>query len=180
MGRSRYKIYENNAPHFLTCTINEWIPIFTRPATTQIILDSLSYRQQNENFKLYAYVILENHLHGIIQTDNLNKAMSSFKSYTAKLLIDCLKQNNASKLLKKLAFHKRLHKVDRQYQVWEEGNHPQLIYDEAMLLQKIEYIHNNPVKRGYVDKPTDWRYSSARNYAGMQGLIPVYTQWWTG
>ena len=180
MGRSRYKIYEKNAPHFQTCTINEWKPLFTRPATTQIILDSFSYRQQHENFKLYAYVILENHLHCIIQTDNLNKAMSSFKSYTAKLLIDCLKQNNASKLLKKLAFHKRLHKVDRQYQVWEEGNHPQLIYDETMLLQKIEYIHNNPVKRGYVDKPTDWRYSSARNYAGMPGLIPVYTQWWTG
>ena len=73
MGRSRYKIYENNKPHFLTCTINEWIPIFTRPATTQIILDSFSYRQQNENVKLYAYVILENHLHCIIQTDNLNK-----------------------------------------------------------------------------------------------------------
>lgn len=46
-----------------------------------------------------------------------------------------------------------------------------------MMRQKIEYIHNNPVKRGYVDKPTDWRYSSARNYAGMEGLIPVTTKW---
>ena len=48
-----------------------------------------------------------------------------------------------------------------------------------MLLEKLEYIHDNPVKRGYVDKPEHWRYSSARNYLGGDALIPVYTEWWT-
>jgi putative transposase len=46
-----------------------------------------------------------------------------------------------------------------------------------MMLQKLEYIHYNPVKRGYVDEPTDWRSSSARNYAGRPGLIEVVTDW---
>ncbi|MEZ4867193.1 MAG: hypothetical protein R3C14_38070 [Caldilineaceae bacterium] len=46
-----------------------------------------------------------------------------------------------------------------------------------MLRQKIEYIHNHPVQRGYVELPTHWRYSSARNYAGQEGLIPVQTTW---
>jgi hypothetical protein len=47
-----------------------------------------------------------------------------------------------------------------------------------MMRQKLEYIHNNPVKRGYVDDPKHWRYSSARNYAGTPGLIEVATMWY--
>jgi len=46
-----------------------------------------------------------------------------------------------------------------------------------MMVQKIEYIHNNPVRRGYVDEPQHWRYSSASNYAGTGGLIEVTTEW---
>jgi hypothetical protein len=46
-----------------------------------------------------------------------------------------------------------------------------------MMRQKIDYIHYNPVKRGFVDEPEHWRYSSARNYAGLPGLIDVATDW---
>ncbi|HEV7999545.1 MAG TPA: hypothetical protein VGP63_06685 [Planctomycetaceae bacterium] len=46
-----------------------------------------------------------------------------------------------------------------------------------MMWQKLEYIHNNPVARGYVDDPLHWRYSSARNYAGLPGLIEVVKDW---
>ena len=46
-----------------------------------------------------------------------------------------------------------------------------------MLIQKLEYIHQNPVKRGYVDESADWRYSSARNYNGKVGLIEVFMDW---
>jgi hypothetical protein len=45
--------------------------------------------------------------------------------------------------------------------------------DERMLRQRLDYIHNNPVERGYVDEAEHWRYSSARNYAGEEGLISV-------
>ena len=51
--------------------------------------------------------------------------------------------------------------------------HPQAILDEEMLLQKLEYIHNNPVRRGYVDDPACWRYSSYRNYMDQDGLLLV-------
>jgi len=76
-----------------------------------------------------------------------------------------------------MAFFCKSHKNDREYQCWEEGSHPQLIQNEAMLRQKLDYIHFNPVKRGYVDKPEHWRYSSARDYAGLEGLMPVYQDW---
>jgi hypothetical protein len=60
MGRSRYTIRETQAPHFLTCTVINWIPIFTRPQTVAIILDALQYRQQHNGWKVYGYVVLEN------------------------------------------------------------------------------------------------------------------------
>ena len=88
-----------------------------------------------------------------------------------------LQEQGATHILKQLAFYKKAHKHDRQYQVWEEGSHPQQIQDEAMLLQKLEYIHYNPVKRGYVDQAEQWRYSSVRNYLGCEGLLDIDTSW---
>ena len=72
---------------------------------------------------------------------------------------------------------KKPHKTDRNHQFWEEGSHPQEIQNIKMLHQKLDYIHQNPVKRGYIDNAEDWRYSSARNYAGKDGLIEVFTTW---
>jgi len=76
-----------------------------------------------------------------------------------------------------LEFYKKAHKDDRAYQFWQEGVHPELIQGEEMMRQKVEYIHQNPVKRGYVDEATHWRYSSARDYTGAQGLLEVCRQW---
>jgi putative transposase len=178
MGRSRYRICDEKAPHFLTCTVLNWIPLFTRPQTAGIILDALRYRQEEHDWKIYGYVILENHLHMIVQAENLAVELPRFKSYTARKLIDHLKECRAERLLQQLAFFRKDYKrEDRDYQCWEEGSHPQLIENEQVLRQKLEYIHQNPVKRGYVDEPEHWRYSSARDYAGVAGLIPIFKDW---
>lgn len=177
MGRSRYKICDETAPHFLTCTVLNWMPLFTRPQTSDIILEALRHRQEKDEWKIYGYVILENHMHMIVQTVNLSSELPRFKSFTARKLIDHLKERRTEHLLQQLAFFRKKHKQDRDYQLWEEGSHPQLIDNEEIMRQKLEYIHQNPVKRGYVDKAEHWRYSSARNYAGLAGLIPVYREW---
>mgnify|MGYP006299143831 CR=1 FL=1 len=177
MGRSRYRIHQTQAPYFVTCTILQWIPLFTRPDTVAIILDALRYRQTNMNWRVYGYVILENHIHLIVQSNDLILDLPRFKSYTARQLIDYLKQNRVTRILNQLAYFRKAHKSDRDYQLWEEGSHPQHIESEDVLKQKLEYIHYNPVKRGYVDDPLHWRYSSARNYAGLPGLIPIFTDW---
>jgi putative transposase len=142
-----------------------------------IVINALTYRQQNHDWKIYGYVILENHLHLIVQAENLSAEIANFKSYTARQLIDYLKECSAERLLKQMAFFRKAHKRDRDYQCWEEGSHPQLIENEQVLRQKLDYIHFNPVKRGYVDEPGHWRYSSARNYDGLVGLMPVYKDW---
>lgn len=76
-------------------------------------------------------------------------------------------------LLNHFAYYKRKDKTENQYQFWQEGSHPEKISDLIMLRQRLEYIHNNPVKRCYVDLSEHWRYSSARAYLGQEALLPV-------
>jgi len=177
MGRSRYKIYEPTHPHFITCTVLHWIPLFTNQQSVQIIIESLKHLQQSDNLKIYAYVILENHLHLIGSSNDLAKTMKKFKSFTAKELIELLQKQNVKTILDQLAFYKKAHKQETTYQIWQEGIQPKLIQSEQMMIEKINYIHNNPIKRGYVDETKHWRYSSARDYEGVIGLIEIERMW---
>jgi putative transposase len=177
MPRSRYRFTQPNHPHFLTATINNWLPLFTRPEAVEIVLDAWRFLRREASFELFGYVVLENHLHFIARSPDLGRDLQRFKSYTARQLITLLEERQATRLLELLALFKRRHKQQSHYQVWEEGSHPQVVDNEAVMRQKLEYIHLNPVKRGYVDLPEHWRYSSARNYAGQQGLIEVTTRW---
>ncbi len=176
MGRSRYQFIHPEQSHFMTLTILHWIPIFTRPETVEIVLASLRYLM-NEGLKVYAYVILENHLHLIAQSAKLDRDIARFKSFTSRQFLTYLQSNNVKQILEQLAFYKKAHKGDRQYQFWQEGVHPEWIQNDDMMQQKIDYIHHNPVKRGYVDQAEHWRYSSARDYAGQQGLLEVMRLW---
>ena len=60
----------------------------------------------------------------------------------------------AERALDGLEYHKVRHKSDRPFQLRQEGNHPKIIESEAVMRQKLEYLHDNPVKRGYVSDPT--------------------------
>ena len=175
--RSRYKFTESDRPFFLTCTVVAWMPVFTRQETVKIVLDSWKYLQANRGFLLFGYVILENHLHLIAHSPDLGRDIGDFKSFTARRIIDFLKEKKATLILQQLEFFKARHKTDADFQLWQEGSHPQAIQSKDMMRQKLEYIHNNPVERGYVDLPEHWRYSSARNYLGSEGLISVQTDW---
>ena len=84
-------------------------------------------------------------------------------------------EDRAEYLLSRLRFSKRAHKSGREYQFWQEGSHAELVFSDAMMREKLEYIHANQVKRGYVDR--EWRCSSARNYEGEAGLVEI-DKWW--
>ena len=81
-------------------------------------------------------MILENHLHLVVQCKNLAEKFPRFKSFTTRKLIDYLKECGAEHLLKQLAWFRKRHKADRDYQLWEEGYHPQTIENYSVLLQK--------------------------------------------
>ena len=162
--RSRYKIINNESVYFITSTTIEWIPVCTNEKYFDIIINVIKFHQANSDLKIYCYVILDNHFHLIASGNNLSKTIASIKSYSAKEVIIQLKIDKKEWLLNQLSYFKKRYKVKSKYQLWQEGFHPKLIEFDKVLKQKIEYIHNNPVKRGFVNKPEYWRYSSATDY----------------
>ncbi len=171
--RSRYKIVEVEAPQFITCTIVGWLPVFTRAKYLEIITASLTFCRQQKGLRLHGYVILDNHLHLIVSSDDLSQVLRDFKRHTAKEIQVVARQDDKQWLLKQFEFFKGVQKVKSRHQVWQEGFHPQAIATEDMLRQKLDYIHYNPVRAGLVDRPEDWRYSSARDYLGQDGVLEI-------
>ena len=162
--RTRYKISDNVSLYFITSTIVEWLPVFTSEKYFDILIYAIKFNQQNKNFKVHAYVIMDNHFHMLASGEDLSNILSSIKSFSAKKIIEELSKDKKDWLLHQFKFSKLLHKKECTYQVWQEGFHPQQILTEHMLQQKFDYIHMNPVKRGLVKKPCDWRYSSVSFY----------------
>jgi putative transposase len=173
LARTRYKIVEDCSTYFVTTATVNWLPLFSIPDLAQIVLDAMRFLHDNQRVAIHAYVLLENHLHFIGSSPHFSGEMRKFKSFTARAIIDILSERGPRFYLEQLRHFKSRHKSDQTYQVWQEGFHPKAIQNEQMLMQKIEYIHYNPVRRGYVDNPENWRYSSYRQYVGKEGLVPL-------
>ena len=162
--RSRYRFTEDQNTYFVTATIVEWIPIFTSSVYCDLIIDSLKFCDTKEKFTLHAWVIMDNHIHLIISGEGLSDGIRDFKSFTAKCILEQLRVDNKTWVLNQFEYYKKRNKTHTNYQVWQEGVHPQAITSEEMFRQKLNYIHFNPVKKGLVDDPVHWIYSSARDY----------------
>ena len=160
--RSSYKVVEENGVYFVTSTIVEWIPIFTHEKYFKIIVDSLNYCKREKDLKIYFYVIMDNHIHLIVKHPKLSDLMRSLKGFTADKILEELHEDKNKWKLNLFKYYRKKFK-STNYQVWQEGFHPQLISSNKMLAQKVEYLHYNPVKRGFVNNPEDWKYSSANN-----------------
>ena len=173
MGRSRYKTFHKGETYFATCSTLSRLPLFIQPELAAIVLDAMRFTHENGRMILHAYVLLEDHFHIVGSSQQLSDVIRSMKSFTARRIIDSLKARGYNDILDQLRFLKKRHKQNQTYQVWQEGFHPEAIQNEAMLLQKVEYIHNNPVRRGFVEEPSHWRYSSARQYDGYEGVAPI-------
>ena len=173
MSPPKYRIHDESFPYFVTSGIMFGLPIFSNLSAAEIIIENLIFLSTEREVDIIAYVIMENHLHAIFHGDKLSVKIGSFKSFSAREIIDLFELNGNTEWLRRLKTVKDNHKTDRNYQLWQGGFHPKQIFSDKVMVQKIEYIHNNPVKRGYVDKPEDWKYSSARDYAGLKGPVPV-------
>jgi putative transposase len=169
--RSRYRINDENAAHFITSTVIEWLPIFTTAACCDILVRSFEHCRKNKGLHIHAWVILDNHFHAIISGSRLAQTVSDFKKFTAHELLAQLKLEGRGWLLNQLTYFRAAHKRESAHQLWQEGIHPQSISSDDVMLQKLEYLHNNPVKRGLVAAPEHWIYSSAHEW--LVGANPV-------
>ena len=163
--RSRYRVHHPDRAHFVTCTIIEWLPVFNSPACCDIIVNSLQHCHDRKMLKIYAWVILDTHFHAILAAPDLSSVLRDLKSFTAARILEQLAEEGRDWLLNQLHYYRSAYKPTT-YQVWQEGSHPQVIMDDATMLQKLDYLHSNPVKRGWVVAPEHWRYSSAHEWLG--------------
>ncbi len=134
-------------------------------------MQSLAYCRAEKALKIYAWVILDNHFHAIVSAPDLPRVMADLKRHTARRLLELLQEENAAWLLDQLRRQRAAHKTESEHQVWQEGYHPQSIPTDAIMLQKLEYLHNNPVQRGWVVAPEHWQYSSAHEW--LAGAMPL-------
>ena len=153
--------------YFSTCTITEWLYVFTDEKYFQIIIDSLKYCMANKGLYLLGYIIMLNHIHLLTSNADdttLSNIMRDFKHFTSSRIIELLEKEN--KRLYLYVFKKAAERRSKKqsYKVWQEEYHPIAITSEKWFRQKLEYMHYNPVRKGYVEKPEDWKYSSARNW----------------
>ncbi len=172
MTRSRYKIKEEHYPYFITLSVVDGISLFDDPIISGIILESIKFIR-DKGIQVFAFVVMHNHVHLIVEGQELSAHIRKLKSFTARSIIDSLKDRGRKRLLSKLKHLKHDHHKDSEYQVWQEGFHPKQISSTEVMNQKIEYIHYNPVKAGFVDAKEYWRMSSARNYLELEILIQI-------
>jgi REP element-mobilizing transposase RayT len=106
----------------------------------------------------------------------LSDVVRDLKKYTSKKIIKICKESIESRrkwMLAAFEQYAKKHSKKSKYQVWTHENHAEVLYTQKFTWQKLNYIHKNPVSAGIVEKPEDYLYSSARNYAEMDALLDV-------
>lgn len=161
-----YQIYDQHGMYFLTFTIVDWVDIFSRKVYRDIVIESLVYCIKAKELKLYAYVIMTNHVHVIVSSGNgkLSDTVRDFKKYTANAILDAISTENESRrewLLHRFEWNAKQHARNSQYQIWTHENHAISIQSHDFFQQKRDYIHLNPVRAGWVEREEDYVYSSA-------------------
>jgi len=166
--------------YFLTMTVASWIDVFTRPVYKHIMVEALKYSQQNKGLIIYAWCLMSNHLHLIAATEegyHLSNILRDFKKFTSKAIIkeimDNPRESRKKWLLSEFEFAGRYKSNIKNYKFWQDGNDAKEIHSASFLEQKVDYIHENPVKAEIVEYAHEYLYSSAKNYAGENGLIKV-------
>ena len=166
-------IHEKGNLYFVTGTIIRWTPIFAKEVYRNIVIDSLNWHINSQRMKLFAFVIMSNHLHWIsfpLQPNTINDNIWSFASFTAHEMLGKARINNDKTCLQifsKYTDHDKSHKIWKNFQAKN-------IFSQGFLLQKMEYIHNNPLDKNILRSRADYPFSSARYYdEGKDAIIPI-------
>lgn len=175
----KYKYHDPEGMYFISPTLVDWVDLYTKVSFQDIIMDSLQFAMNERGLLLHAWVIMPSHLHMIISSKpefNISDTMRDFKKFTATQTASVLKDRGDSRaewLLQRFRHAVRRTSGTQKHKIWQEGDHPIQIDRVDSLERILDYVHNNPVKAGLVFEPEHYRLSSAIDYAGGKGLLPV-------
>ncbi|MBI1338232.1 MAG: hypothetical protein GC164_14915 [Phycisphaera sp.] len=149
---------------YLTFSCYHRLPLLNNDRIRDLLVERLTYLKSKQNFRLYAWVFMPEHVHLLLQTASVDltveKILNTLKARFAQQVIGRWWEINAP-ILQKITDPRG---VTRFWQAG--GGYDRNIVSDHESFEKIDYIHNNPVRRGLVKTPTDWKWSSARWYAG--------------
>ena len=149
-------------PYFITATILEWKPLLKPDKFKNIIINSLQFLVSDKRVIVYAFVIMNNHVHIIWQVEDnhiISDVQHSFLKYTAQMILKELR-NHHTEVLKLFT----VNAADRKHQIWERNALAVSLFSKKVFEQKLDYIHNNPVRANLVAAPEDYKYSFAAFY----------------
>jgi len=175
----KYKIRNQEKLYFVSITTINWIDLFTRPEYNELILSSLRFCQKEKGLEIYSWCIMTNHLHLIIGTNDkpLQNILRDFKSFTSTRLrseiVNSPIESRKDWIKWMMERAGKRNSNNNDWQLWQQHNHPIELSTNKLMDQKLNYIHHNPVKAGFVSEPHHWKYSSAIDYSGGKGLIDI-------
>jgi putative transposase len=172
-----YQIKSSYVPHFLTFQVINWVDVFTRKRYKDMIVESLNYCIKHKALKVHAWVIMSNHIHTILSHEtNLSNVIRDFKTYTSKAIVKSIVEFPESRrewMLFQFNIRGKMNSRNTNFQFWTHSNHPIELGTNEMIDQRLNYIHENPVKAGIVLESIYYNYSSAGDYADVIGLVPI-------
>jgi REP element-mobilizing transposase RayT len=173
-----YKFHNPEGVYFVSFAVVEWIDVFTRNEYKDILLESLAFCQKNKGLEVFAWCIMSNHMHLVFRSAGDNKPedlLGDFKRFTSRAIVQAImdnpKESRRNWLLEQFKKAAAQSSNVKHHQFWRHDNKPIEIWSNKVLVEKIKYIHNNPVEEGLVFKPENYVYSSARDYSGEKGLL---------
>ena len=175
----KYKFHDQDKLYFISFATVHWIDVFVREEYTQIILDSWKFCQEKKGLEIYGWCIMPSHVHMIIGSNknNLEDIVRDMKSFTSTALRKSISENNQESrkewMIWMMERAGKKNGNNNGWQFWLQHNKPLEIKDQDMFNKMLEYIHLNPVMAGFVIDPENWKYSSARDFSGMKGLIEL-------
>jgi len=175
----KYKFHNQSGAYFVTFSVINWIDVFIRPNYTDILLDSFKFCQKDKGLILYAWCIMPSHVHLIMgtQKDPMQNILRDFKSFTSRKLKEEIcsypKESRKKWMLWMMKSAGLNNGNNNDWQFWQQHNHPIELFSSKIIYQKLIYLHFNPVKAGFVERPEYWKYSSAKDYFGEKGLLDV-------
>lgn len=174
-----YKIKNPDSLYFVTFSTVYWIDLFVRRTYIDIIINSLNYCKQNKGLEIYSWCIMPSHLHLILSSIHkpLDGIIRDFKSFTSRTLREEIanysKESRREWLIWMFERAGKKNNNNNDWQLWQQHNQSIELFSNKFIDQKLNYIHFNPVKAGFVDEPQHWNYSSAKDYYGIKGLINI-------
>ena len=175
----KYKLRDQEALYFVSFATVHWIDLFVRPEYSLVLLDSLEHCQKEKGLEIGAWCIMPSHVHLIMGTSKnpMQDIIRDLKSFTSRKLKELI--HESSKESRKQWIVQMMKQAglnngnNNEWQLWQQNNHPIELNTNDKLLSRLHYLHNNPVKAGFVEQPEHWRYSSAIDYAGGVGLLKI-------